>query len=139
MRLLQQPLRSDIKLNKKVFVFLICLLISFFIWLQINLSKQQSENLPVNLIFTNLPKTRFGSAKLSDKIFLEVEARGYDLLNYKMKDILIDFRKLKKARNPELYLFIPNAYIKNIGKQLGTNFKVIKALTDTIQLNPPLQ
>lgn len=137
--LLREPMRPEIKLNKRLFVFLVCLLISFFSWLQINLSKVQTENIPVKVLFANLPKTRFGVAKLSDTLSVEVEADGYDLLKYEMKEVQIDFRKLKKNRNPESYIFLPNMFTKTIGKELGENFKVVRALTDTIQLNPPLK
>ncbi len=131
--------RSELKLNKKVFVFTVCLLISFFSWLQINLSRKQVENLPVKIQFTNLPKARFGTAKLSDTLYVEVEADGYDLLKYEMHEVQIEFRKLKRDRNPEVYYFLPNSYLKTIGRQMGENFKLLRSLTDTIQLNSSLQ
>ena len=131
--------RSEIKLNKKVFVFIICLLISFFSWLQINLSKKVIENLPVKLEFSNLPKTRFGTSKIYDTLFVEVEANGYDLMKYEMKEMEIDFKKLKRAKNPEAYYFLPNNHSKTIANQLGDNYKLIRAIVDTIQLNPSLQ
>jgi len=131
--------RSEVRFNKKVFVFIVCLLISLFAWLQINLSKKLVENLPVKIQFTNLPKTRFGTSKFSDTLYVEVEADGYDLLKYEMREVQIDFKKLKRGRNPEAYYFLPNSFVKNISKQFGENFKVIKALSDTIQLNPSLR
>lgn len=131
--------RSEVKFNKKVFVFIVCLFISFFTWLQLNLSKKQVESLPVRIQFTNLPKTRFGNAKISDTLYVEVEADGYDLLNYEMREVQIDFRKLKRTRNPEAYYFLPNSYIKTIGKQLGEDFNVLRAHSDTLQLNPTLR
>jgi hypothetical protein len=127
--------RSELKLNKKVFVFTVCLLISFFSWLQINLSKKQLENLPVKIQFTNLPKARFGAVRLADTLYVEVEADGYDLLKYEMREVQIEFRKLKRDRNPEVYYFLPNSYLKTIGKQMGENFKLVRSLTDTVQLN----
>ena len=131
--------RTEVKFNKKVFVFIVCLVISFFSWLQINLSKKQVENLPVRIQFTNLPKTRFGNSKMSDTLYVEVEADGYDLLKYEMREVQVDFRRLKRAHNPEAYYFLPNSYTKAIGKELGETFQVLKALTDTIQLMPTLR
>ncbi len=89
--------------------------------------------------FTNLPKTKFATAKLSDILYVEVEADGYDLLKYEMKEVAIDFRKLKRDRKPESYYFLPNSYLKTIEKQLGENFQVLRVLTDTVRLNPPLR
>jgi len=128
--------RSEVKLNRKVFVFIVCLIISFFTWLQINLSKEHVDNLPVKFDFVNLPKTKFGTTKISDTLFVEVEADGYGLLKYEMKDVSIDFRKLKKDNNSGVFYFLPNNYTKTIAKQMGENFKVIRVVTDTLQLNP---
>ena len=131
--------RPDVKLNKKVFVFIVCLVISTFTWLQINLSKVHTESIAVKLDFVNLPKSRFGTSVFSDTLILEVEADGYSLLKYKMKPVSIDFRKLKKDIDSGDFYFLPNNYTKTIGKQLGENFKVIRAIADTIQLNPRLR
>ena len=97
------------------------------------------ENIPVKVQYVNLPKTRFGTSSISDVMYVEVEADGYDLLQYETKEISVDFKKLKKDRNPELYYFLPNTYLKTISRELGENYKVIKAALDTIQLNPSLR
>ncbi|MBI4929617.1 MAG: hypothetical protein HY841_02560 [Bacteroidetes bacterium] len=104
-----------------------------------NLSKKQIENLPVRIQFTNLPKTLFGTSRISETLYVEVEADGYDLLKYEIREVQIDFRKLKRDRNPEVYYFLPNSYMKTIAKQLGENFKLLRTLTDTVQLNPSLR
>ncbi|MBI4945469.1 MAG: hypothetical protein HY840_03605 [Bacteroidetes bacterium] len=127
--------RSEIKLNRKVFVFIVCLVISFFSWLQINLSKNHVDTIPVKIDFVNLPKARFGVSKISDTLLVEVEANGYGLLKYKIKDISIDFKKLKRDDNSGSYYFLPNNFTKTIAKHMGENFKVLRAITDTLQFN----
>jgi hypothetical protein len=129
-------MRKTIKLNKRVFVFIACLLLSFFIWLQINLSKKHTEIIQVKIDFLNLPKTKFGTTKISDTLFLEVEADGFSLFKYELKNISVDFRKLKKDIHSGSFYFLPNHYTKTISEQMGENFKVLRAMTDTIQLNP---
>lgn len=129
--------RSEAKLNRKVFVFIICMVISFFTWLQINLSKEHLDNLPVKFDFVNLPKIKFGTTIISDTLFVEVESNGYGLLKYEMKSISIDFRKLKKDNHSGVFYFLPNNYTKTIATQMGENFKLLRVITDTIQLNPP--
>ena len=128
--------RPDVKLNKKVFVFILCLVISSFSWIQINLSKQQLENIPVRVDFVNLPKARFGATAFTDTLLIEVEADGYALLKYKMKGVQIDFRKLKRDPGTGVFYFLPNNYIKTISKQLDDNMKIVRAVTDTVVLNP---
>lgn len=127
--------RKEVHLNKKVFVFLVCLVISFFTWLQLNLSKDHSEILPVRINYVNLPQRKFGTAILVDTLFAEVEANGYSLWKYEMKDVSIDFKKLKRDESG-VYYFLPNNYTKTIAKQMGENFKVLRATIDTIQINP---
>ena len=131
--------RPDVKLNRKVFVFLVCLVISFFTWLQLNLSKVQADNIALKVDFVNLPKSRFGLTKLSDTLMVEVEADGYSLLKYEMKEVSFDFRKLRKDINSGDFYFLPNNYSKTIGRQLGENFKVIRTIADTILLKPRLR
>lgn len=124
--------RSEVKFNKKVFVFIFCLFISFFFWLQINLSKKQIETLPIKIQFINLPKTLYGKIKSSDVLYVEVEADGYDLLKYKTTEMLVDFRKLKKDKYSDSYYYVPN--VKTISKQLGSGFKLIRTVTDTMHI-----
>lgn len=131
--------RKEVHFNKKVFVFSICLLISFFAWLQLNLSKKQIENIPIKVNFINLPKTRFGTSTITDTLFIEVEADGYDLIKYEMKKWDVDFKKLKKGKKPDTYYFVPGLYTKTIGKQMGENFKVLRVLTDTLQFHSYLR
>lgn len=85
--------------------------------------------------FINLPKAKFGKTKISDTLMMEVEANGYGLLKYEIKDVAFDFRKLKKD-NGGSYYFLPNNYTKTIAKQMGENFKVLRAITDTFEINP---
>ena len=127
--------RPEVKLNKRLFVFTICLIIAFISWLQINLSKQHVDILPVRIDFVNLPKSHSGSTQWSDTVSFEVEADGYALFKYKMKDISIDFRRLKKDNNSGDLYFLPGNYTKAVAKQMGDNFKVLRALRDTVQLN----
>ena len=127
--------RPEIHLNRKVFVFIVCLLISFFTWLQINLSKVHADILPVRIDYVNLPPKKFASNSISDTLLVEVEANGYGFLKYKMKDVPIDFKKLKKDESGSYY-FLPNNFTKTIGKQMGENFKVLRAMIDTVQINP---
>ena len=131
--------RPEIRFNRKVVVFIVCLFIACFSWLQINLSESYIENIPLKVDFINLPKTRFGTLKISDTLLVEVEADGYSFLKYEMKTISVDFKKLRKDKNFESYYFIPGSYSKTIAKHLGDNFKVLRTVIDTLQLNPTLK
>ena len=128
--------RPEIKLNRRLFVFIVCLLISFFGWFQSNLSKQYTDTVPVRVDFVNLPKTRFGTAQVSDTIAVEVEASGFELMKYKMKNMAVDFRKLKKSAGSEEYFYLANNNTKPLAKKMGDNFRVIRAMTDTVVLVP---
>ena len=133
-KILQQ--RAEVKLNKRVFVFIVCLIIAFISWLQINLSQVYIENIPVRVDFVNLPKTKFGTSRMSDTLMLEAEANGFSLLKYEQKVISIDFRKLKRDNSSGAYYFLPNNFTKTFSNQLGENYKIIKPTIDTMELNP---
>lgn len=133
-KILQQ--RAEVKLNKRVFVFIVCLIIAFISWLQINLSQVYIENIPVRVDFVNLPKTKFGTSRMSDTLMLEAEANGFSLLKYEQKAISIDFRKLKRDNSSGTYYFLPNNFTKTFSNQLGENYKIIKPTIDTMELNP---
>jgi hypothetical protein len=131
--------RPDIKFNKKVFVFILSLIISCFTWLQINLSKVYTDTVPIKIDFINIPKLRFGITKITDTLLVEVEADGYALLKYKPKDVQMDFKRLKKDVNTGFFYFLPNNNVKSISRQMDGNFKVIRVLADTLQLNTRLR
>lgn len=94
---------------------------------------------PVKVDFVNLPKSRFGTNKISDTLTLEVEADGYELLKYEMKEVSVDFKRLKKDIGSGSFYFLPNNYTKTFAKQMGDNFKIIRAVVDTVQLKPRLR
>ena len=97
------------------------------------------DTVPVKIDFVNLPKSKFGVTKISDTLSVEVEADGYGLLKYEMKEVSFDFKRLKKDVNAGSFYFLPNNYTKTIAKQLGDNFKVIRAITDTVQVKSRLR
>ena len=130
--------RKEVHLNKKVFVFLVCLIISFFTWLQINLSKDHTDILPVRINYVNLPPKKFGTNILLDTLLVEVEANGWGLWKYEMRDVTIDYKKLKRDESGAYY-FLPNNFTKTIAKQMGENFKVLRATIDTVQINPRMK
>jgi hypothetical protein len=126
--------RSTLKVNKKIFVFLFCLCISFFFWLQINFSKKQIETLSVNIKFINLPKPLYEKSKQTQVVYIEAEADGYDMLKYETVEIPVDFKKMKKTTSSNYY-YTPNSSFKTISKQLGAHYKLIRIVSDTLYLH----
>lgn len=103
--------------------------------MQLNLSKEHTDILPVRINYVNLPQKKFGTTILLDTLLVEVESNGWGLWKYEMKDIPIDFKKLKHDESG-VYYFLPNNFAKTIAKQMGENFKVLRATIDTVQINP---
>lgn len=132
LKLLRRPLKREIKLNKKVFVFFICFLLSFFLWFQINLSKQHTDSLPLVVEFTGLPKYKFVTAVIRDTLYAEVEANGFALLNYDELKANFEFKKLKRDKKSDDYYFLPNTHLKTFSKLFGDDFKVLKIIPDTV-------
>lgn len=128
--------RSETYFNRKFVVIAVCFLIACIAWLQINLSRQYIETIPLKVNFINLPSTVFGDLRFSDTLMVEVEATGFSLMKYKMRTISVDYKKLKKEKHQDIYYFIPAAYPKLISRNVGENFKVLRTSIDTLQLIP---
>lgn len=70
--------------NKRVAVFLICLLISTVLWFLNALSKDYTTSVSYPVKFTNPPKNQFLSGNTPAEFSLTVKGKGFALLQYKL-------------------------------------------------------
>lgn len=87
-------MKNFIKNNTTLTVFLVCILISSFIWLSMSLSRVYSKDYIFPVIFENIPVNK----KIKkETIFLKtkISASGWDLMTRKIKNrkIIIDLKK----------------------------------------------
>jgi len=86
--------------DKKTIVFLVCLVISIFLWFLIKLSKEYELNIEIPVKLQNLPRDQILISKSDSTINVRVKDNGFDLIGTDLfgisTPIIIDVRKLHK-------------------------------------------
>lgn len=131
--------KESIRLNKRVVTFLICLVVSAFLWIVQALSKDYTIKIDFPVKYTNFPKDKVVANPLPQSIETIVKIRGFNYLIHKLtslnKIILIDAKRLKKLHQANRYYILPNSKIENISSQFNEDVQVLKVEPDTIFLN----
>ena len=71
--------RGEKKFSFQVYIFLVCLVISVFVWILVRLSKEYYYTVDYKLIYTSAP-SMLRLAEVSDTVLsLKLKAQGYDL------------------------------------------------------------
>ncbi len=123
-------------MNRRLFTFLICLLLSSFFWLTMSLSKEYTITLAFPVKYTNLPKDKILSSNISKSVELDIKSKGFNLLLNKLKQqkdtLLIDIKDCKPSGFKNHYYLNTNFKIEKITKQFSNDIKVLKINPDTI-------
>lgn len=124
--------------NRKIVVFVFCILLSALFWLMSALTKEYVVQQKVAIRYTNIPHTKIVSNKLPEELLVDIKSQGYDLLSLyfgKSKPIEIDFSLSKPADKPNYYRYstVMNQYA--IRQQMGLAYTVLKIYPDIIPFN----
>jgi len=126
--------------KKKLYIFSICLISSFIIWILIKLSGSYVVSIEKNLEFVNKnPKYEF-IEKPTEKIKLIVKASGYKLIKEIFNsniNVTINLKnvKINSNVNGTLFELIPiNEYSNSISFQLTNGISFIKAQPEIIKI-----
>jgi hypothetical protein len=131
---------SPKRLDKRLYVFIICLLFSTLFWLLTVFSKEYTTDISFNACFLNLPADKILIKDLPSKISVKVKASGFSLLGvqYSAKNdtLFIDASNVKKhltsKASNEIYYLLLNNQLSLMAEQLGGNMKVEKIFPDTV-------
>jgi hypothetical protein len=131
---------SPKRLDKRLWVFIICLLFSTMFWLLTVFSKEYTTNVLFNACFINLPADKILIKELPSKISVKVKASGFSLIGvqYSAKNdtLFIDasnVRKYLKVNSTnEIYYLLLNNQLSLMAEQLGGSMKVEKIFPDTV-------
>jgi len=122
-------------------VFVICLLISVFIWLLIKLSEEDSGAIKYPVIYTNLPEGKQMTGASANHLYLHKNLKGFELINEKFfkkhYPLVIDLSQLKtnkKSSKFNSYLIVSDI-VNRIENQVEDYFKMISINPDTIFFN----
>lgn len=131
--------KANIRFNKRMITFFICVVVSVFFWLLMSLSKEYiiSVAFPVNYI--KLPKDKVLSNSLPASIDIEIKSSGFNLLKYKFMQqrdtVLIDIKDARILNSRSHYFLLTNSRLDKITYQLNNDIRVLKIEPDSILLN----
>jgi len=131
---------SPKRLDKRMSVFMICLLFSSLFWLLTVFRKEYNTDISFNACFLNLPADKILIKDLPSKITIKIKASGFALLGvqYSAKNdtLFIDASNVKKYLNDkstnEIYYLLLNNQLSLMAEQLGGSMKVEKIFPDTV-------
>ncbi len=132
--------------KEKIYTFLICLVISSFLWLMNALEKHYTDRISVPVKYINFPKNKISAGNLPKKIDMTVSATGYTILQHKLKllvsplelnveeltDHNLDNRYISK------YAISTNNHKEEIARQISNDMEVISIRPDSIHFNVSL-
>jgi len=75
---------ENLKNDKRIVVFFVCILIATVLWFLNALSKDYSTTIAYPVKYVNPPQNQFLASELPSKIDLKVNAHGFTLLRYKL-------------------------------------------------------
>jgi YbbR domain-containing protein len=78
--------KRDQKFRQRLTVFLICLLISIFVWFTVKMDNEYQEIIPIHLKYINPPKSQVLVDVSDSVIFVELNEKGSELLRYRYLD-----------------------------------------------------
>ncbi len=131
---------SPKRLDKRLSVFIICLLFSTLFWLLTVFSKEYTTDISYNACFLNLPVDKILIKDLPSKIKIKIKASGFALLGVqysaKYDTLFIDASNVKKYLSDktanEIYYLLLNNQLSLMAEQLGGSMKVEKIFPDTV-------
>ncbi len=111
--------------NKKVKLFLIFLLLSFFFWFLSKLSKEYTTTVPFSIIYINQPKDKKIFPDENQKLEITLKSTGFDLLKYSFnKNIKVDLSVMKVLKKNKAIVDIKDI-LPQIQDQLGSQVSIL--------------
>lgn len=130
---------GELKLNRKLGIYIVCLLLSCLLWLLITLSDKYDTDIVFPVTYNGIPKSKVVTNNLPETITARVNAVGFNLLWYKIKGYSepitfeIPSSKLRELNGNNYTL--TNNRLEKISSQLGDKIKVLHISPDTIYVD----
>ncbi len=127
--------------DKRVVVFLVCMVISATLWFLNALSKNYETTLRYPVHYTNVPERRFLANTPPGKIDLKVRAHGFVLLrntlNLSFAPVVLDITRLipyAEETGPMSYTIRTSDLLNRISSQISNEITILEAHPGTIVL-----
>jgi hypothetical protein len=132
---------SNLKTRSRILFFLVCTLLSVFLWFLNKLSDNYKTILHFPVQYINLPANKIYTNILPAHISVEVEAIGYTLMEYRFKNkndtIILDYQKEHGMvlQNPDLHFISLKSRKEELLQQLKNVGRIVSISPDTIFFN----
>ncbi len=118
--------------NRKLYVFLFCLVLAIFFWLLNALSKNFTNEIVFKVEYTNAPPNKIVVNELPQQIKIKIKGLGFDLLAYKLrlKESILNINLsqiegAKKQVDKLERIQLPTTFFSSsIGNQLGEDIEI---------------
>ena len=98
------------------------------------MSKTYSSTTKIKIAYSNLPAKKLLLKKPLEEIEGEINATGFSLLKYKIKQPKVTLNLSNTLQKANFYYVLPNSQIASLNQKLSNKSKIIKFLTDTIYI-----
>jgi len=133
--------KRDEKFRQRLFIFLVCLVISVIIWFTIKLSDEYDTVIQIPVTFTHIPKNKVLTFASDTALQVEILEKGSNLLRMlyleEIKPATISLRFLPVYPKGDVYqgIITPSLLINEIEREQNLLGKVISINPDTIYLS----
>ena len=124
--------------NRKLYVFLFCLVLSIFFWLLNALSKTSTTEAVFNVDYVNQPKNKVILNELPKQLKIKIKGLGFDLMAYKMRlrksTVKVDLARLEGFNNQLQSNTLPStSFVTYSDNQLGEQIEIKDIYPDSIR------
>ena len=129
-----------LKKDRRIVVFLICLLIATILWFLNALSKNYTTTVSYSVKYNNPPENLFLANDPPDRLNLEVQAHGFSLLRQKLSfsvsPIILNLSAIKNAEDAEETTFSVETenLIRRVSEQVSSEISVLNIEPKIIRL-----
>lgn len=129
---------SKASVNKKLYVFLVCLFISTFYWLINVLSNQYNSDIEVSVHYNNQPSDYIILSKLPKILKVNISTDGYNLLGYQLKlkkpKVEINLSEYQFDESQKKHEIIFKEFLPSLSKQLGNKMMINEISPKIVQV-----
>ncbi len=122
--------------DRKIFIFLLCLFFSAFIWLLIKLSDSYEFTFHVPVKYINVPEKK-NIIPLSDTTFtIKVRTSGYNVLRLKSfhfeYPVMVDVGKINARKEDNRFFVASNSFMPQLKEQFNRDITIYEINPDTL-------
>lgn len=130
---------GELKLNRKLGIYLVCLLLACVLWLLITLSEKYETDIIFPVTYSGIPGSKVVANHLPETITARVSGGGFSLLWYKLKGrgetLTLEIAPSKLRENNGIHYSLTNNRIEKVSAQLGDKIRVLHISPDTIYVD----